>query len=205
LVEIFVIGFPKSGTTTLHNAFRQAGIRSAHWVVPEGYCGQLIYRDFRAGRNPLAQLARYDAVTQADVCMPDRTHDGEQLNFWPQLDFEVIDAIESHNPDIKFVLNRRSVADLVKSIDQWGWLRERLAVSEIIGLPEGKGRTDDELRAWIEGHYAACSERFAGNPNFLDFDIADADAKQRLERFSGVELPWWGVVNKNPRSSDPAY
>jgi hypothetical protein len=204
LVEIFVIGFPKSGTMTLHTAFRRAGRRSAHWLVPEGYCGQLIYRDLRAGRNPLDQLGRYHVITQADVCMPGKTHDGEELNFWPQLDFEVIDAIVSHNPTIKFVLNRRSVSDLVRSIDQWGWLRERLTVSEIIGLPRGKGRSEGELEAWIEGHYAACTDRFVGNPNFLDFDIADPDAKERIERFSGVELPWWGVVNKNPRSSDPA-
>src|SRR4051794_21472602 len=69
--SIFVIGFPKSGTTSIHEALEKAGLRSAHWTVESGeYCGELIYRAHGEGKNPLAYLMDYDAITQADICLP---------------------------------------------------------------------------------------------------------------------------------------
>ena len=201
--KFFVIGFPKSGTTTLQRAFRRAGLTSAHWGTPMGLCGYLIYQDYRAGRNPLHQLRRYECITQADVTSPDVHRDGEPLVFWPQLDFELLDAIERRNPDVKFILNRRHVPDIIRSINGWYDMRTRLTQAEIIGLPAGRGRTDEELRQWIEGHYRACEERFAGSPKFLDFRIEDPKARSRLERFTGVRLPWWGISNPNlPAEAD---
>ena len=194
-VKFFVLGFPKSGTSTIHQAFREAGLRSAHWVVRDGFCGHLIYRDHRQGRNPLSSLSDYDVIAQPDICRPWEERDGEPLVYWPQLDFEIITAIEEHNPEIRFILNRRDVDSLINSISNWASLRNRIIRSDVPGLPQGSGRTDDELRAWIEGHYAACQDHFAGNPRYLEFDIADPTAHQRLEAFAGTELPWWGVAN----------
>lgn len=196
MTDFLVIGFPKSGTSTLHRAFREAKMKSAHWVVREGFCGQIMYRDFRAGRSPLHQLRRFRCVAQADVCLPDETRDGEVVNFWPQLDFELIQAIQRLDPAVKFILNRRNVDDLIASIDNWAGLRNRLVRSEIPGLPEGKGTTDAELREWIVGHYDACQEHFQGADNFLDLQIESPDAHRELERFVGAELPWWGVANR---------
>jgi predicted O-methyltransferase YrrM len=196
MTEFLVIGFPKSGTSTLHRVFREAKMKSAHWVVREGFCGQVMYRDHRAGRNPLHQLRRFRCVAQADVCLPDETRDGEVVNFWPQLDFELIEAIQHFDPEVKFILNRRRIDDLIASIDNWASLRNRLIRSEIPGLPEGKGATDAELREWISGHYEACQEHFRGADNFLDLQIESPDAHRELERFVGLELPWWGVANR---------
>jgi hypothetical protein len=199
VVGVFVIGFPKSGTRTLHLAFRAAKLRSAHWVAREGFCGQVMYRAFREGRNPMEDLRRYHCIAQADVCLPGQSRHGEELNFWPQLDFEMLDAIERANPEIKFILNRRDPAALIGSIDRWGGLRKRIVDSDIVGLPPGKGHTDAELLDWIEGHYRRCAERFDGKPNFLDFEIGDPDAQTKVGDFIGVDLPWWGVANSNPQ------
>jgi hypothetical protein len=57
MVELFVVGFPKSGTSTLTKALRRAHVRTAHQRIPGGaFCGELIYEDYRAGRDPLARL-----------------------------------------------------------------------------------------------------------------------------------------------------
>jgi hypothetical protein len=197
MTDVMVIGFPKSGTSSMHEAFRRAGMSSAHWKVREGFCGQLIYRDHRDGKNPLQTLGRFRCIAQADVCRPGREHDGESLYFWPQLDFEVLDAMRRFNPELRFILNRRDVGSLIRSISGWGSLRRRLVAAEIPGLPAGAGADDAELRDWIEDHYATCLEHFGDSANFLVLDIEAPDARERLSRFVGEELPWWGVANRH--------
>src|SRR3954451_13062533 len=207
LVSIFVIGFPKSGTTTLQTAFGRAGLTSAHWRVPGGFCGELIYEDFYAGRDPLERFPELYCMGEPDVCRPDQRKNGAELNYWPQLDFDVIKAIERFNPGMRFLLNKRRVPDLIRSIDKWGGdFRQRVTGCDIPGLPPGKGATDDELREWIEGHYGACQEYFGGRETFLEFDIAEPETRGRLADFLGVELPWWGVANAKgqPKLGGPA-
>ncbi|HEY1962544.1 MAG TPA: hypothetical protein VGG69_09010 [Rhizomicrobium sp.] len=189
-MRAMVIGFPKSGTTTIHLACRRRKLRSAHWKTPDGYCGQLIYESFQAGRDPLEKLAEYDILSQADVCLPG------VANYWPNLDFEVLSAIRQYHPSCVFILNRRDPRRIIRSISRWGTMRRRFTRSEIIGLPKDVGGKDDELQVWIEGHYAACAARFAQDPYFLDLDIESPDAQERLSAVLGVELRWWGVANE---------
>ncbi len=196
MVSIFIVGFPKSGTSTLHMAFARAGLSSAHWRTPSGaFLGEVIYEDFNAGRDPLRRLRQYDCIAQPDVCRPELSKNGVRRNYWPQLDFEVLQAIEDVHPDMRFLLNRRDVPALIRSITKWGTLRRRVTYMEIPGLPPGIGRTDEELEAWITGHYAAAEDHFGGNPNYLGFDIADPATHRRLEDFLDIKLPWWGVAN----------
>ena len=192
---MFAIGFPKSGTTTLNHALNEAGLPAAHQKIEAGFCGVLMYESLEEDENPFSRFKGYRAVTQSDVCRPQRG-----LNFWPQLDHDMLDAVERHNPDVKFILHRRDVRDLIRSIHGWSNMLERIVACDIPGLPAGAGATDEELAAWITGHYAWCRERFAGNPNYLEFDIADPDAPALLERFLGVPLPWWGIKLPSPRN-----
>jgi len=138
LVKSFVIGFPKSGTTTLHHALLESGLRSAHWKVKHGYCGELIYHAFAAGRPPFANLAQYDVIAQADVCLP-----REAKNYWPNLDFSVLHAIREHYPECIFILNYRDSAATARSIVKWYDLQARIVASDIPGLPAGFGRALD--------------------------------------------------------------
>ncbi len=198
-VRYFVLGFPKSGTSTMEKAFERAGLRAAHWRVRQGYCGELIYRDFLAARGPLHTLEGYDVIAQADVCLPATSPTGRSINYWPQLDFDVIRAIKKHHPTTKFILNTRDIAELISSIDRWSDLRQRMTMMDIPGLPIGVGSQDVELHDWIEGHYAACRSHFAACPDYLEYDIDDQSAPRKLEDFTGVTLPWWGIANQNKR------
>jgi len=184
-----VIGFPKSGTTTIHRACRRSKLRSAHWKTPEGYCGQLIYESYRAGRDPFEKLADYDVIAQADVCKP------PSVNYWPQLDFELLDTVRRYHPKCVFILNRREPQKIIESMNRWNTMRQRIVRADIIGLPAGIGSLDEDMLAWIEGHYSGCSARFASDPYFLDLDITAPAAGQRLASALGVKMRWWGIAN----------
>ena len=195
-MRAIVIGFPKAGTTTIHRACVRSGLRSAHWRTAKGFCGQLIYESFEAGRDPLEQLADFDIVAQADICRP-------RANYWPNLDFRVLDSVRQHHPECILILNRRNPAKLVNSIKRYGQLHRRLKAADIIGLPKGLGEDDAQLLSWIENHYAACASRFGGDPCYLDLDIESPGAPEQLGRALGVRIRWWGVANAT-RQKKPA-
>ena len=198
-MKLFVVGFPKSGTTTLTMALEASGMTPVHWGDSDGrFVGQVIYDNVLAGRDPLATLEQYDAVTQADVCLP-----AHGINFWPNLDFAVLSAIRAAHPDCLLLLNHRDPQKVVRSIDNWPALRDRLVRSDIPGLPAGKGGTDSEMIFWIENHYAACRRLFAGDPAFLDLSIEAPDTPVRLGQALGVEIKEWGKGRPlRPREED---
>ena len=198
-MKLFVVGFPKSGTTTLTMALEASGMRPVHWADEDGrFVGQLIYDNLLAGRDPLAELETYDAVTQADVCLP-----AHNINYWPNLDFSVLSAIRAAHPDCLFLLNHRSPEKLIQSIDRWPALRERLVESDIPGLPAGKGKTIIEMTCWIENHYAACRRFFANDPAFLELSIEDPETPVLLGQALGIKIKEWGRGRPlRPRDED---
>jgi len=191
-MKAFVVGFPKSGTTSIDKALAASGLRSAHWKTTKGYVGQIIYRNLFAGIDPLAGLENFAAITQADVCLPK-----EKLNFWPNLDFAVLRQIRRYHPECVFILNYREPRLTADSIRRWGDLRQRIKQSDIPGLPAGYGGNDEQLIAWIENHFAAVRHFFKDDPKFLELDIAAPDAPYKLGDALGVELKWWGKANIN--------
>ena len=97
---------------------------------------------------------------------------------------------------MKFVLTTRNPAKTANSMMRWNNLgKERLPKSDVPGLPKGFGTTERELAHWQEGHYAFCRRVLAGCPNFMEYDVEDADAQARLSDYLGIDLPWWGQSN----------
>jgi len=191
-MKVFVVGFPKSGTTTLTEAFRRSGVRAAHYQTPDKqFCGALLYKGFFECGDPWRYLQDYDAITQADVC-----RSGPRRNCWPQLDFAIVNAIERRYPECRFLLNTRDSSAFVRSVDGWGSLRRRFSSLDVPGLPRGWGKDDKDLERWTQGHYAACREYFRGKTNFFEFDIGDPQAPQKIGMFLGLEIKWWGVANQ---------
>jgi len=191
-VRLFLIGFPKSGTSTIHAALERSGYRSGHWRCTRGFVGQIIYENHLSGRDPLHSLETFDAITQADVCLP-----LIGVNYWPNLDFNILGSILRRYPDCLFVLNWRDPALTASSIARWGDLQQRLTISDIPGLPRGFGADVSHLVRWIEGHRQAARVFFKG-ANFLELDIAAPDAADRLGSALGTPLVWWGRANENP-------
>jgi hypothetical protein len=191
-----VIGFPKSGTTTLQMALQRSGLRSAHWRLKGEAIGRLVYDGWFETGDPFAKLTGLDVITQMDICVPK-----EGLNFWPNLDIALLLAMREAHPRCLFILNARDPARIADSILRWGDLARRIARGAQPGLPEGRGAERAELERWIAAHHAAVRKVFAGDPHFLDLDIEAPDAPERLGAALGITVKWWGRANENVRAA----
>jgi hypothetical protein len=199
--KIVNLGLPKSGTTTLGEALKRAGLNVADWRIRRGqstndrlgraFVGKLMYRGYFETGDPLALMEEFDAFTEIEI-----VRDG--LNLWPQTDWGLLDAIRKHHPGTRFILSWRDPLRHSGSMARWSNLgRHRLPSAAVPGLPEGYGGNDAERVRWIEGHGAFCRKVFDGDPDFLDYDIEDPDAQAKISDFLGIELPWWGTANQN--------
>jgi hypothetical protein len=187
-MKLMVIGFPKSGTTSITEAMNASGLRAAHWQDDQSrYVGALIYDAVFKGLDPFAHLSGYEAVTQADVCLP-----AIGINYWPNLDFAILRAIRRAHPDCLFVLNYRRPEAICESIVNWPGMQKRFVVSNIPGLPRGIGGKREHLRTWIENHFDACRTYFANDERFIEIDIEREDAPERLGNALGLPVVGWG-------------
>lgn len=202
-LKIINLGLPKSGTTTLGEALKHAGFRVADWRIRSGqtenraiiraFVGKLMYDGYYATGDPLALMPEFDAFTETSIVR-------KGLSLWPQTDWGLLHAIRQHHPGARFILTHREAQSLSDSMERWSDLgRLRLPASPVPGMPQGYGNTQDERVRWIEGHYAFCRQVFAGANDFLEYDITDPEAPQKVGAFLGMDLPWWGVANENTK------
>lgn len=190
MMKLMVIGFPKSGTTSITAALELAGVRCAHWRYDaNNFVGELIYRSLLAGDDPFASLGEFEAITQADACVP-----ALNVNVWPNLDFSALIAIRRAHPTCHFLLNYRRPEAICESIEKWPNLQSRLTASNIPGLPRGFGGERGHLRTWIENHFDACRTFFAKDEHFSEIDIESPDAPERLGSAIGVPITRWANV-----------
>lgn len=197
-MRMMVIGFPKSGTTSITKALESSGLKAAHWHDGQKRAvGGLIYRAVLNGLDPFANLQGFDAITQADVCLPQHN-----INFWPNLDFTILEAIRRAHPECLLVLNYRRPEAICDSIAKWRHLQDRLTKAEIPGLPAGFGGKREHLMNWIENHFAACRSFFAEDERFLEIDIESPDAPDRLGKALGIEVVGWGDHKPDPKKPD---
>ena len=197
--RIINLGLPKTGTTTLTDALRHAGLKVADWRIRKGqstredilgdHVGRIIYADYFASGDPLARLGEFDVVNEMSAVRHDRS-------LWPQTDYGVLSAIQAHHPEIKFLLSHRDPAKTANSMMRWNNLgRRRLPAADVPGLPRGFGQSEAELARWIAAHFDFCRRVFQGCDNFMEFDIEDPGARDRIADYLGLELPWWGQSN----------
>lgn len=197
-LRVINLGFPKSGTTTLGEALKRAGMRVADWKIRpgqsenmRGFVGNLMYHGYYRAGDPLHYLFDFNAFTEIEVVR-------EGKNMWPQTDWGLLSTIRAKYPGAKFILSWRDPVKHADSMRRWSNLgKTRLPMNHVPGLPEGFGRGKGELERWIEGHVAFCRQVFAGADDYLDYDVADPHARDRISDFLGIDLPWWGKANTN--------
>ena len=200
-LKVVNLGLPKTGTTTLARALKIAGLRVADYrirgkqttdtALHGQYVADLLYRGYFETGDPMAHFAQFEAVTELSLLREGRS-------IWPQMDFAMIDALRKHHPEVKFLASRRDSWDVSQSMLAWSDLgMSRLPDSAIPGLPQGYGATSRERMQWIDGHYAHLAVLFAGDPTFLEYDVAAPDARDRVAAHLDLELPWWGRANAN--------
>uniref|UniRef100_A0A7S4Q4P6 Sulfotransferase domain-containing protein n=1 Tax=Alexandrium monilatum TaxID=311494 RepID=A0A7S4Q4P6_9DINO len=203
---VLVLGMPKCGTTSLHEAFRSAGLDSVHWALGTGedlradrelrlwgvdadrrLIGRLMERAAAQGLPPLSGLPHHvDAVAEMNglVWGPRGT---VQAHF-PQI--SLLEELAAHYPYAHFILNVRDHRRWVRSVDSHNDLRKRLVYADLPGLPPGAGARDDELIGWVAAHHERVRARLGGGrARLLVFDIEHHGAEE-LVAFLGRRVAW---------------
>ena len=198
-LRVVNLALPKTGTTTLTDALRHAGLTVADWRIRPGqskrkdilrmHLGKILYGDYFATGDPLARLGEFDVINEMSAVRDDRS-------LWPQTDWGVLNAIQTLHPEVKFILTTRDTKKTADSVMRWNNLgKRRLPAADVPGLPRGFGRSQEELARWMSAHYAFCRHMFKGQSNFMEYDIEDADAPDKIGAYLGIDLPWWGHSN----------
>jgi len=198
--KIFVVGFPKCGTTSIHYSLLANGINSIHWAKDPDQQTRLvgisIQRAKAEGLPLLTYLNDYDAFAQMETCI------SQSFCYWPQL--QDVPLLEAQYPNSKFLFNDRDPKNWIKSVSNWnisiGNLRSRLSHLDIPGLPAGIGQEDDDLLNWYKWHKSNMIKHFEGKDNFIVFDV-EKDDPQKLGNFLGIKKFQLPHLNKSKSAS----
>jgi len=161
--KIFGLGLSKTGTTSLHHAFKEMGFESKHFPkMPELFAGQ-----FRC-------LDKYDAASDISI-----------VPYYPQLD-----AAYSGS---KFILTVRKMDDWLQSMEQWWsrerkptayMIQVRLAVFGVHTFHAGR------LKYVYEKHAAEIAEYFKNRPrDLLTLNICQGEGWDKLCPFLNRPVP----------------
>jgi hypothetical protein len=106
-MKIFLIGFNKCGTTSIHRYFVANGIRSVHW--DKGMLARRIFQNIASGAPLLTGYESFDAFTDMEWTDERGVYHLEAYKLFPYL--------AAQYPDALFILNTR---------DRESWIRSRL-------------------------------------------------------------------------------
>jgi len=105
--KIFCIGWNKTGTTSLHQAFVILGLKSVHYACLKGKINVLIEKNLRNDRPLLAGIEKFDAFS-----------DWNTRGTW-----RLYKSLDEQYPNSKFIFNTRD-------LESWLLSRERHVRSE---------------------------------------------------------------------------
>lgn len=201
LPRVFVIGFNKCGTTSLHAMFKRAGHRCAHFKFKKAdgsnvKLADAIFANRDAGLPLLTGLERARVFSDMEVNGVERRLEAYTL-------FRELDA---QYPGSRFILNLR---------DKDKWLRSRLnqgngGYAEKQMKTKGAESREELLAIWSrewDAHVAGVREYFADKPGRLvEFNIEADDPQKLVEAFPdyGLSAENWGKRNANPRLAGDA-
>lgn len=174
---LFLIGFPKSGTSSFQKLFTKIGLKSIHLHCKEGFIGTIIKKNKEKNVPLLTGLEKYDCITQFDICI------SETDCYWPQLvDYE---QLYYENKDSIIILNKRCPKKILISFKNWNKLNERLYKynPELIN-----DKTDQGFINFIEKHYNDVENFFNSKPEskFLVYDIEN-DNINKLSKYIDIK------------------
>lgn len=205
---VLVLGMPKCGTTSLHEAFLSAGFQSVHWALGAGKDShadkQLRLWGIDAERRLVAALVRRAASQGLPplACLPEEIDAVAEMNglfwidkrarlvdsFFPQM--SLLEHILLHYPHAHFILNLRDHGRWVKSVDGHNDMRQRLVCADLPGLPSGAGAVDEELIGWVAAHHDRVQRLLSSRgAKLLVFDI-EQHGERELSCFLGRPVRW---------------
>ena len=125
--KIFVIGFDKCGTTSLHRFFERSGLKSIHY--DGGRLPIMMADNLASGKRVIAGYEDYDAFSDLDsLCQHGRTRNLENFH-----------VLVEQEPDSQFILN-------VRNADRWLESRRRWNKRPWVAIPPDDARGDGDDR-----------------------------------------------------------
>ena len=181
-MKVFVIGFNKCGTTSLHEFFKRNGIASVHYDVVRSGPNTNLAKKFFDNREK--NLPLLDGIDEFQV-YTDMEHQAARRNLSAYLHFDEIDA---QYPGSRFILNLRDKDSWLKSRANHnnGRYAQRQMVSNKVETLEEVTAVWSDL--W-DSHIAKVRAHFADRPDqLLEFRI-DEDEPRKIADF----LPEWDL------------
>ena len=195
LPKIFVIGFNKCGTTSLHKMFRRAGLASSHYRHhgadgSSAIIAEKMDQNARTGLPLLDGIADATAYSDMDMCQKRSYLSGIGQ-------FRLLDR---QYPGSRFILNTRDPENWLNSRCRHfdgGYLRRAMAQAGVRDMHEMRAiwRLD-----W-HAHHAALQVHFATRRDqFLIFDIERDDPKTLCAFLPeyGLKPGQWRHHNRTP-------
>jgi hypothetical protein len=187
---IIVIGFNKTGTTSIHRLFQSSGFRSAHWDE-----GKLTRKMLENAINSKPIFQGYDDEFNVFSDLVFRND-----SFW----FEgntLFKQIDQYYENAFFIYNTR---DMDAWLDSRCKHAEQVKEQTLLDLHKKLLCTNDINK--IKNHWKSVrlnyeqelKEYFALKSNFLNIDIKDKNFVNRLSTFiqSDLDPSHWGRFNK---------
>lgn len=187
---IVVIGFNKTGTTSIHRLFQASGFKSVHWDE-----GKLTRAMLENAINSRPILEGYDDRFDVFSDLVFRSD-----CFW----FEgnsLFKQIDQQYQNAHFIYNTRNIDDWVDSRCKHA---QQVEEHTVLSLHKKILDTDDIEK--VKSHWKAVrlnyeselDAYFAAKSNLLKIDITDQDFTQKLSEFIEIELDpsQWGRFNK---------
>lgn len=184
----FIIGMQKAGTTSFHELFTKLGLKSAHYVVPEGPVAGLIYKAKSEGLPLTHYLQDYDAITEMNHDSPTRSFHC----YYPQI--EDIKQLYEENKNATFILNLRDVDAQINSMMKTCTGPNILAYCRKY-IPTGG------LKELIESHNEKIRTFFALRPeaNFVEFQIEQGNMSELSQYLKNTEAITFPIANARLR------
>lgn len=194
--RVFVIGFNKCGTTSLHSLFKRAGHRCAHFKFKKAdgsnvNLAETIFANREAGRPLLSGLERARVFSDMELNGAKRRLEA----------YTLFREFDEQYPGSRFILNLR---------DKDRWLRSRLnqgngGYAQKQMATKGAATQEELLAIWSrewDAHLADARAYFADKPGQLvEFNIETDDPQKLVDAFPeyGLSAENWGKRNANPR------
>lgn len=193
------LGFPKTGTSSLHKFFECGGLRSAHYRCNRvDSCARCIRQSVEAGGEPL-ELCELGGNNKFDVYA--QMDDG---HYFPQI--EVLDDIVAAYPEATLFLTFRNMTKWYNSLKKWPprkrgpHLNDKLRENNITGFPTGVGKNVSEFSDWFCNHVQRVRRVVNDNPSLtlVEVDIEDSNIAKRMSDMFEIDESCWGHANVNP-------
>lgn len=173
--KIFCIGLNKTGTTSLHEAFRVLGIWSVHFACARGNIKKIIRRNQAAGRPLLKGIEKFQAYSDWNARSTNH----------------LFALLDEQYPGSKFILNTR---------DLEAWIRSR--EKHVMRSPNLEQKREEHPDSywyglnreyWIAERnelHEAVFAHFRDRPDdLLVMDVPGGDGWDKLCPFLGIPIP----------------